>query len=266
MLKLEKMPSPTGRNAEHLYILRVPPRGMAYDSKDGLMPGQTELSPWEKVIELAREGGLDGEKMSIFEQALASLCKHAEAGTAQADDDLDDDPENALDTLGRTVASWSPKGTQETFETGSPTGLEKEGSRVDRRSDRPEWASDPERRRYRWSLVSDFLRKKGVGDSDISGFQKQWVEMFGALPKNALTGAMGGLTASDRKLARDRARARQQAADARATERWPESSRLNAQSALENRYGEEPATAHGRGLSAGTISRWGDVLDRIRHV
>jgi hypothetical protein len=238
MLKLEKMPSPTGRNAEHLYILRVPPRGMAYDSKDGLMPGQTELSPWEKVIALAREGGLDGEKMSIFEQALASLCKHAAAGTAQADVDPDGDPETALDD------------TEEVFEHGPPTGVEpKEGSRVDRYRDVPEWASDPEQRALHWKALDKFVRAKGASDSDVAELREQWTQRYGGLPKTALNGRLGGELASDAKR---RARARRQVAFDR---RYPEAGRLEPRSALEVSYGVEPRTAY-RETSQATLDRW----------
>jgi hypothetical protein len=104
----------------------------------------------------------------------------------------------------------------------------------------PEWTKSERQRVLHWAATEDMLRKRGASDSDISEFQKQWVEMFGALPKNGLTGGMGGALAGDRK-----ARARRQAAF---DSRYPEFAKLDSS------YPERPAAR--REPTASCYDRW----------
>jgi hypothetical protein len=267
-LKLQPLPSPRGTNLERLFVLKVPTgskRGqLALDA--ALANGEKER-PWDTVTRIASNAGLKDEEMAAFMRALEALCEQRDAGDLD-DVDPDGDPETTLDVLGETVRAHSPAYTEEVFERpGSPGGVgRKEGSYVDRRRDMPEWAAIPGERLKRWSAVDRFLRAKGVGSDDLAELKGKWQERFGMLP-NAIENGLGGLTrpgaelpTGDRRLARDRARARRQVAfDAR----YPEATRLEPRSALETSYGVRAAERR-EPIAQGTVDRWGDLaVNRI---
>jgi hypothetical protein len=68
-LKLEPVPSPTGRNAENLYLIRVPrgarvKGGLAFDEA---IPGKRRREhPFDVCQRLAAKGGLDDHEVSVF--------------------------------------------------------------------------------------------------------------------------------------------------------------------------------------------------------
>ena len=179
--------------------------------------------PWDVVCRLMTEANLSDEKTDVFMRALEELAGEGREG--------DRDPEA-------------------TFEV--ETDPEESGALDQEEEELPQWAADPEARAKRWRAVDRFVRKRGAKDADVNELRKLWIGKFGELPRSALNGRMG--VAGDRRIARRRRRA--------AMDRWPEAMRLDPTSALEVSYGMQPA-ARREPLSEGTVSRWGDVLERI---
>jgi len=144
------------------------------------------------------------------------------------------------------------------MERGEAEG-EEEGEALDQEEGEPlpEWASDPEQRRRHWNALDRFMRKKGASDADMTELREMWIGHFGELPRTALSGRMGGALAGDRRL---RAARRARQAMDRSRVRWPESARLDPQSALETSYGAQPTLRLREPTAQGTIDRWPDAF------
>ena len=129
-------------------------RGMALDGAiPGGFPGEKNETPSNKVCRLAREAGLEGEKMSEFERALVNLCEHRDAGTERGGGEANVNIE---------------------VEEGEDGEIEQEEAE----EELPRWASDPQERGRRWRALDKFLRARGAGDADLDELQQKWVPIL----------------------------------------------------------------------------------------
>jgi hypothetical protein len=187
-MRITSMPSPTGRNACRAYIAPVGnriasgmlPAGMTFDKAQALldrtlrspmamdagMPTGTMTStketlpsgelvaerPWDTVMRLVTEAGLDDAKMDVLTEALSAL-KDGKRHMHQADE-----PES------------------------------EEGA-LDQESERPAWCDDERQRVAHWKALDAFLRRRGATGADMEEIKPVWESRYGALPKrNALAG------------------------------------------------------------------------------
>jgi hypothetical protein len=122
-----------------------------------------------------------------------------------------------------------------------------------------EYADESEEQRAaRFHTTLKKLREAGWEEGPISTFKKTWRDRYGSLPKNAIEGGMAGHLASDAKRQREERR-RRQAFD----ERFPDAARFDG-AAIESYYGAQPSASF-EPISEGTLSRWGEAMDRIKH-
>jgi hypothetical protein len=180
--------------------------------------------------------------MTIFERLLEEYAEHAAAGTEHhGPEGHDNEPEEKS-----RVAHLADHlfGNDE--------------------EDLPEWAASPTERLRRWQAIDKILKdKSNATDEERAELRDMWIGKFGELPKNALSGRLGGALAGDRARAARRAQQAQQARN-RSLARWPDAARLEAGSPLESKYGEQPPVRHSE-TPKGCYDRWPDAM-RIRGV
>jgi hypothetical protein len=131
-------------------------------------------------------------------------------------------------------------------------GAEEEGEAEDEEGE-SEGMSDEDARAYHRAIA--LLRETRPGA--IPAFQATVRDRFGALPRNAAEGGIGGRVHDQAKRQREDQRAR-----VAFDERFPDAARIDG-AAVESFFGAQPNSSF-EPISEGTMQRWGEA-NRIKH-